>query len=138
MDDRISDELALFSQELHRYLNPHTLKQLAKKVSFVQRASKYQTQDLVTLWLSQKVAATSLTQLCSQLESSTGTSISPGGLNQRFNPAAVQFLQQIFAQFLNEKLNTTVVFTYHYEPFQRIRLLDSTIFQLPDMFVYAY
>jgi len=54
--------------------------------------SKYQAQDLVALcvWLSQRVAITSLTQLCSQLESSTGVLMSPEGINQRFNPAAVQ------------------------------------------------
>lgn len=45
------------------------------------------------VWLSQEVASTSLTQLCSRLEASTGVLISPEGLNQRFNPAGVAFLR---------------------------------------------
>jgi len=70
-------ELALFSQELYQHLNPHTLDHLAKRLGIVQRKSKYQAQDFVALcvWLSQRVAMTSLTQLCSQLESSTGVLI---------------------------------------------------------------
>lgn len=88
MSREISDELTLFSQELQRSLSPQALQDLAKKVGFVQRTSKYQAKDLIALcvWLSQKVASTSLTQLCSCLESSTGVLISPEGLNQRFNP----------------------------------------------------
>ncbi|SFD52786.1 hypothetical protein SAMN05428981_101776 [Bacillus sp. OV194] len=86
----VSDELTLFSQELQSSLSPQALQQLAKKVGFVQRSSKYQAKDLVALcvWLSQKVANTSLTQLCCCLESSTGVLMSPEGLNQRFNPSA--------------------------------------------------
>jgi hypothetical protein len=48
-------------------------------------------------------------------------------------------LQQVFAHFLTQKLNTSTVIPHHYEStFQCIRLLDSTIFQLPDTFAYAY
>ena len=43
------------------------------------------------IWLSQNIAHTSLTQLCSRLEANTGISMSPEGLNQRFNLQAVQF-----------------------------------------------
>ncbi|MET3322355.1 UNVERIFIED_ORG: hypothetical protein ABIC97_005491 [Peribacillus simplex] len=97
MSREISDELTLFSQELQRSLSPEALQELAKKVGFVQRTSKYQAKDLIALcvWLSQKVASTSLTQLCSCLESTTGVLISPEGLNQRFNPSAVKFLEQV-------------------------------------------
>lgn len=86
MCSEVLDELTLLFQELQRTLSPQALQQLAKKVGFVQRTSKYQAKDLIALcvWLSQKVGSTSLTQLCSSLESSTGVLISPEGLNQRF------------------------------------------------------
>lgn len=79
MCHEVSGELTLFSQKLQRSLSSQALQQLAKKVGFVQRTSKYQAQDLIALcvWLSQKVASISLTQLCSSLESSTGVLISP-------------------------------------------------------------
>lgn len=66
------DELNLFSQELKQCLSPQVLHQLAKDVGFVKRTSKYRAQELVALcvWLYQKVASASLTQLCSSLESS--------------------------------------------------------------------
>lgn len=141
MCHEISDELTLFSQELQRSLSPQALQELAKKVGFVQRTSKYQAKDLIALcvWLSQKVASTSLTQLCSCLESSTGVLISPEGLNQRFNPSAVKLLQHIFTSLLTQKLYNSHVLPHRYaSQFQRIRILDSTTFQLPDVFASAY
>jgi hypothetical protein len=141
MNLSISEELYLFSQELHRYMSPQALEQLAKEIGFVQRKSKYRAQDLVALcvWLSQKVAHTSLTQLCSCLESSTGVLISPEGLNQRFNPSAVKILRHIFTSLFTQKLYSSKILPHRYATrFQRIRILDSTTFQLPDVFASAY
>ncbi|GLV66903.1 hypothetical protein Bmyc01_55720 [Bacillus mycoides] len=58
MDLSTSDELELFSKELHRYMSPDALEQLARKVGFVKRKSKYHAQDLVALciWFSQNIA----------------------------------------------------------------------------------
>ncbi len=98
MDLSLSEELHLFSQELKRYLSPQALQELAKEGSIVRRKSKYGGADLLSLcvWFSQKIASTSLSQLCSQLEAATGTLMSPQGLNERFNPAAVQFLHEFW------------------------------------------
>lgn len=91
------------------------------------------------VWISQKVASTSLTQLCSSLESSTGVLITPEGLNQRFNPSAVKLLQQVFTSLLTQKLYNSQSLSHRYATrFQRIRILDSTTFQLPDIFASAY
>jgi hypothetical protein len=112
-----------------------------KKVGFVQRSSKYQAKDLVALcvWLSQKVANTSLTQLCCCLESSTGVLMSPEVLNQRFNPSAVRLLQNVFTSLLIQKIQTSQALSHRYaSQFQRIRILDSTTFQLPDAFASTY
>ncbi|MCU0097669.1 IS4 family transposase [Bacillus sp. OR9] len=141
MSNSVSDDLQLFAQEIQSLLSPNTLQNLARDVGFVQRTSKYQAQDLVALcvWLSQSVAKTSLIQLCSCLEASTEVLISPEGLNQRFNAAAVQFLQQVLAKLLNQKLFSPKLFSFSYNSiFKRIRILDSTAFQLPDVFSSAY
>src|SRR3954447_5492659 len=97
-----SEELHLFSQELQRFLSPIVLKEIAKQVGFVQRSSKYQANELIALcvWLSQEVASTSLTQLCSRLEASTGVLMSQEGLNKRFNSEAVAFLRKVFTSLL--------------------------------------
>ncbi|MGY1423889.1 IS4 family transposase, partial [Bacillus cereus] len=105
MSISVSNELQLFAQEIQSVLSQKTLRSIARNVGFVKRSSKYQAQDLVALcvWMSQKVATTSLTQLSSCLEASTEVLISPEGLNQRFNPAAVQFLQHILTELLHQK-----------------------------------
>ena len=79
MDFSILDEFQLIAEELQRHMPPHVLEHLAKEKGFVQRKSKYQAKELVALcvWLSQQVASTSLTQLRSCLEVSTGVLTSP-------------------------------------------------------------
>lgn len=63
MSISVSNELPLFAQEIQSFLSPNTLRDLARDVGFVQRTSKYQAIDLVTLcvWVSQNTAMTSLT-----------------------------------------------------------------------------
>ncbi|MBX9955112.1 IS4 family transposase [Peribacillus simplex] len=141
MNPIISSELTLFAQELQRFLSPIVLQENAKQVGFVQRSSKYQAAELIALcvWLSQEVASTSLTQLCSRLEASTGVLISPEGLNQRFNPAAVAFLREVFTSLLKQKLCLNQsLFSDTISVLERIRILDATVFQLPDSFATNY
>ncbi|PFR56331.1 IS4 family transposase [Bacillus thuringiensis] len=141
MNLSISDELELFSKELQRHMSPHALEKLAREIGFVQRRSKYRAQDLVALcvWLSQNIAHTSLAQLCSRLEANTGISMSSEGLNQRFNSQAAQFLQQILAYLLHQQFcSTNKITTLYTNYFRRIRVLDSTHFQVPDKFASTY
>lgn len=141
MSVSVSNELQLFAQEIQSFLSPNILRDLARDVGFVQRTSKYQEKDLVALcvWMSQNVATTSLTQLSSCLEASTEVLISPEGLNQRFNRAAVQFLQHLLAELLTQKLASSIPISSPYNSvFKRIRILDSTAFQLPDPFIFVY
>ncbi|HEK9103670.1 IS4 family transposase [Bacillus pfraonensis] len=141
MSISVSDELQLFAQEIQSFLSPNILRDLARDVGFVQRTSKYQAKDLVALcvWMNQNIATTSLTQLSSCLEASTEVLISPEGLNQRFNQAAVQFLQHILAELLNQKLASSMPISSPFTSvFKRIRILDSTAFQLPDLFSSVY
>ena len=129
----VFDELQLFAQEIQNFLSPDTLRDLARDVGFVKGNSKYQAKDLVAL------AMTSLTQLSSCLEASTEVLISPEGLNQRFNKAAVQLLQHLLAELLSKKLAASMPISSPYTSvFKRIRILDSTAFQLPDVFSSVY
>ncbi len=137
----ISDELYLFAQELQTSLSSTVLHDMAKQVGFVQRLSKYQANELIALcsWYSQEIASTSLTQLCSLLDASTGVLMSPEGLNQRFNPVAVAFLREVFSNLLQQKLCSTHSLSAHmFSLFHRIRILDATVFQLPDTFAANY
>jgi hypothetical protein len=137
----IKEELHLFSQVLQNYLSPMEVEQLARATEFVKRTSKYQGQDLVTLcvWLSHNLASTSLTQLCSELEAATGISMSAEGLNQRLNEHAITFLRQLFARLLKAELSSSSTIPSEYrDHFLRIRILDSTTFQVPDSLTEHY
>lgn len=141
MNLSIFDELELLSKELQIYMSPDALEQLAKNVGFVKRNSKYRAQDLVALciWLSQNIAYTSLTQLCSRLEANTGISMSPEGINQRFNPQVVQFLKQLLVHLLQQQFcSSSKIPTLYTNYFRRIRVLGSTHFQVPDKFSPTY
>ncbi|MDQ0270983.1 hypothetical protein J2S17_002869 [Cytobacillus purgationiresistens] len=54
MNPIISSELTLFAQEIQRFLSPIVLKEIAKKVGFVQRSSKYQADELIVVFGSAK------------------------------------------------------------------------------------
>ncbi len=49
MSMSVSDKLQLFARKIQNSLSPNTLRNLTRDVSFVQRASKYQAEDLVAL-----------------------------------------------------------------------------------------
>ncbi|MFP3126681.1 IS4 family transposase [Ectobacillus funiculus] len=141
MDVSLYEQLQLFAQELYRNLSPEILHRFAKDVGFVRRTSKYSGKDLVSLcvWLSQEVASASLNQLCSALEATTDVLISPQGLNEQFNSAAVQLLHDILTELLQKKIAAhPAISGVHTEHFRRIRVLDSTVFQLPDTFADKY
>ncbi|KRF60289.1 hypothetical protein ASG99_26825 [Bacillus sp. Soil768D1] len=71
--------------------------------------------------------------MCSRLEASTGVLISPEGLNQRFNPAAVAFLREVFISLLSKKLCSNQSLSAHMlSTFNRIRILYATVLQLHD------
>ncbi|MBF7150519.1 IS4 family transposase, partial [Bacillus toyonensis] len=135
MNLSIQDKFHLFAEELQRYLSPHILQQLAQETGFVKRKSKYGARDLAALciWISQQVASDSLNRLCSQLYANTATLMSPEGLNQRFNRCAVFFLQRVFSLLIKSKLNdSSQILNQYTSYFQRIRILDATIFQVPN------
>lgn len=107
----------------------------------VQRKRKFSGQDLATIcvWISQQVASDSLVRLCSQIHAVTGTLMSPEGLNKRFNKKAVCFLKHIFSTLLKNKIcDTSLIPSSSITYFQRIRILDATIFQVPKHLASVY
>lgn len=137
----IQGELQLFTEELYQYFTPSFLEELARELNFVQRKRKFSGYDLATIcvWVSQRIASDSLVRLCSQLYAATGTLISPEGLNKRFNKKAVCFLKHVFSAVLKNKVcETSVIPSSSLTHFQRIRILDATIFQVPEHLASVY
>lgn len=70
MNDRKNCEFSLFAKELRRYMSPAALNQIAMKTGSMRRKRKCQGHHFLSLWvwLNQKAATTSLTQLCSEFQ----------------------------------------------------------------------
>lgn len=141
MNLSIQDELQPFAEELQRYITPEFLEELAREMKFVKRKRKFSGSDLATIciWISQRVASDPLVRLCSRLHAVTGTVLSPEGLNKRFNEKSVLFLKHIFSLLLQQKIcEQTPISSQLFAHFQRIRIMDATMFQVPHTLEHIY
>ncbi|EMA6345232.1 IS4 family transposase [Bacillus cytotoxicus] len=133
----LTEELQLLEQELKSKFSLSFLESLARETGMIQRARKCKAQDIVSLcvFLSKTIGTESLASLCAKLNKSTGVSLSSEGLNQRFNSHTVQFFKQIFARLFHQNICPTPLIV---RSFKRIRILDSTMFQLPNHYANIY
>lgn len=141
MNLSIQEELQPFAEELQRYITPVFLEKLASELGFVKRKRKFSGSDLATIciWVSQRVASDPLVRLCSRLHAATGTLLSPEGLNKRFNAKAVLFLKHIFSLLLQQKVcEQTQISNQLFAHFERIRIMDATVFQVPNTLEHIY
>ncbi|MEK4612358.1 IS4 family transposase [Bacillus sp. FSL K6-0067] len=141
MNFSIQEELQPFAEELQRYITPGFLEELAREIKFIKRKRKFSGSDLATIciWISQRVASDSLVRLCSRLHAATGTLLSPEGLNKRFTAKSVLFLKQIFSFMLQQKIcEQTHISNQLFSHFKRIRIMDATMFQVPNTLEHVY
>jgi hypothetical protein len=108
--------------------------QVAQATRFVKHRSKLTGalfyQVLVLGWMhNPKASLNDLARFCHQID--PGVSISPQGLDQRINPAAVAFLGQMLSQSLRRLRQQYQLEVQLLKGFSQINLLDSTSFVLP-------
>ncbi|EOQ18278.1 IS4 family transposase [Bacillus cereus] len=141
MNLSIQEELQPFAEKLQRYITPDFLEELAKEMKFVKRKRKFSGSDLATIciWTSQRVASDPLVRLCSRFHAVTGTVLSPEGLNKRFNEKSVLFVKHIFSLLLQQKIcEQTHISNQLFAHFKRIRIMDTTMFQVPNTLEHIY
>ena len=99
-------------------MSPATLNQLSYRSRRDETKTEVPRASFLSLcvWLNQQVATTSLTQLCSQLETSTGVLLSPEGLNRRFNSASVAFFVLYLLHFYRLRLEAYLRFLILFLP----------------------
>jgi Transposase DDE domain len=109
---------------------------LARPSGFVQRASKLSgslfAKTLVLGWLAKPAA--SLSELC-QVTAELGVSLSPQGLEARFDKGAVAFLEQLLGRAVTKLLAADRVAIPILSRFSAVVLEDSTVIALPDALV---
>ena len=116
------------------------MEELAKELGFVKRKRKFSGNELATIciWVSQRTASDSLVRLCSQLHAATGTLMSPEGLNKRFDKKRLNFEIYFSALWKSKICETSAISSAALTYFQRIRILDATIFQVPKHLAHVY
>jgi hypothetical protein len=137
----LNEEFELISKELLAHFSCSSLEELARKTGFLQRKSKLKPQDFVSLctFLNSFSGERTLAQLCSTLDASRHVSMSTEGLNQRFNQSGAELLKEIFTRLLHSKLQANLSLPNQYDlDFYRIRILDSTSWDLQSEYIDAY
>jgi hypothetical protein len=125
--------LASFLERFVRTFVPEPFRQLARQTRWSQRQGKIDSFEFLTSLTFGQMTASRAT-LSSQAQS-LAEPVTRQGLDQRYNPAAVEYLKASFAHVLAETLDWAPVHpqAQHLRAhFTALYLLDSTSFDCPD------
>jgi hypothetical protein len=137
----LDEDINHFSDELKRCFSKEDIEDIARKTGFVKRKGKIDAWELVCLcsFMDVEVANNTLVTLCTKLSAKIGVVISNQALDQRLNERCVEFLKKIFEKLLRQTItNNTCIQSIWDEYFKRIRILDSTSFQVPESYKNTY
>lgn len=139
IEENISNNLRETVEKIKDRLSETKIKELSKQAEFIKRERKMTSIGFLKLclFLEDNLCINTLTDLCTKLFKA-GIDISEEGLNKRFNSKAVLFLKSIFVELLKEKIKKDEKLSLATKCFERIRILDSTSFQLPESFSELY
>lgn len=137
----LDEDIKLFSDEPKRCFSKDDIEEIARKTGFVKRKGKIKACEFVCLccFMDVEVANSTLVTLCTKLSAKIGVVISSQALDQRLNKRCVEFLKKIFEKLLCQTItNNTRIPSIWDEYFKRIRILDSTSFQVPESYKNTY
>ncbi len=138
----MDEEIKLFTDELVVLFSKKEIEEIARATGFVKRKGKIDAWEFVCLccFMDVEVANHTLITLCTKLSAKTGVVISNQALDQRLNERCVAFLRKIFEKLLRQTItNTTHIPRCLWDDhFKRIRILDSTAFQVPKNYMDVY
>lgn len=125
-------------KKLAQILSKSQLDKLAKETGFIQRKRKFNLHLFVSLMIFEirRVSVESLNDLSIYL-CLNGVHISKQGLSFRFNSKAVSFMKALVSMVLVLKFNDYGNIKQS-SSFNRIKLKDSTVFQLPPEYSDTY
>lgn len=137
----LEEEMKVFSDELKKHFSEAEIERLARSSKYVQRSGKLAAWQIVSLcsFSDKDVANDTLVTLTGNISSNDGPIISKQGLDQRLNKKCVIFLKEIFKRILDNKISACTGIKSELDAvFKRIRILDSTSFQLPEAYKATY
>jgi hypothetical protein len=118
---------------LQSVFSAEQIEELARNSGFLERKSKFSPTSFIKMLLFDhlQIDQPSLQQHSFALLDQNETEISKQGIDKRFNPKAVAFIQSLFEQYLNYHIASTAISSGLTEHFSAIRIMDSTEFSLP-------
>jgi len=138
---KLDGDIKLFADELKLCFSKEEIEEVARGTGFVKRKSKTRAWEFVCLccFMDVEIANNTLVTLCTKLSEKTGILVSNQALDQRLNERCVKFLKKIFEKLLHQTItNNTCIPSMWDEYFKRIRILDSTAFQVPESYKDVY
>lgn len=139
---KMASPTAFFSrvkEKIDQIFTEQEIELLARTNKFVQRKSKLKgfTFLLFSLFDYHNHKEKSLNKMCVNLMD-YGIRLRKQSLDARFNPAAVNFLRSVTQKMLSLKLSSAASSIKGLDFFNRVLILDSTSFQLPETFADTY
>lgn len=126
---------------LKEVFSPEIINSIALKTKFKIRKGKITPDMFVALCVlyGRDLCQSSLIRLSTRLNIKEDIEISPQALDQRFNKHAVSFLRQIFERLIHKHNNETLDdLPLRKMLFANIKVVDSTVIQLPENLAVAY
>jgi len=138
---KLENSIKEMSQEILKIISKEEIEKIAREVGFVQREGKIKAWQFLYLCAFSEldISKDTLVTMTASLGSKTNTDVSSQAIDQRFNNRAVEFLKILFTKLLenNILLNSNIPCVWD-SYFERIRIVDSTSFQVPEIYKDEY
>jgi len=129
------------AQEILKIISKEEIEKIAREVGFVQREGKIKAWQFLYLCAFSEldIAKDTLVTMTANLGAKTDTEVSSQAIDQRLNDKAVNFLKTLFKKLLknNILLDSNIECIYD-SYFERIRIVDATSFQVPEVYKDEY
>jgi hypothetical protein len=125
------------AQEILKIISKEEIEKIAREVGFVQREGKIKPWQFLYLCAFSEldISKDTLVEMTSKLGAKTNIDVSSQAIDQRFNDKAVNFLKTLFTKLLkNNILEDSNIECLYDSDFERIRITDSTAFQVPEAY----
>ncbi|QXM07444.1 IS4 family transposase [Crassaminicella indica] len=137
----IKNNMQQMIQEILKIISKEEIEKIAREVGFIQRQGKIQAWEFLYLcaFSGLDISKNTLVAMSANLNSEINTEVTTQAIHERLNHKAVAFLQEIFTRLLNRiALSDSKIETAWDKHFDRIRIVDSTAFQVPEMYKEEY
>lgn len=134
-------QLKKLANQLLTCFSEDELQKIAADVKLIQRNRQFSLKHLLWLCVFQQktVGQSSLVDMCTEIWQNFDVTISPEGLNQRLNQTSVNFLKQLLLSLIEKQRPELSIISHEFSThFNRIRILDSTSFQIANKFENKY